>query len=241
MSLQAVSPMPVCSGDAVQSPSRETVSSPSRETCVHVLNPSSSDAAQAERGCLAQTTIAGNQRALAASQKNTVDDASTRRRGRATLPVPVPKKLAGKRVVVKSKPTIIKKDASDGAVSDRRGVPPAEVRRLYVLSQRIHKAIPTITDAQLREYYAQDSVVRNASHTMFKQLTARATTLSEFAGISLVNDVAIDMHQNEYTEEEQLELLSQLRAKLDVLAARAREEKRNDIKCTNKHVEVGHQ
>jgi len=124
----------------------------------------------------------------------------------------------------------MKNHAESGQVENgkptRKGVPPAELQRLYVLAQRVYRAFPAITESQMREFFAADSTIRQESFTMFKQLTARGTTLSEYAGISLVNDVAIDMQQNSYTEDEEMEKLSELRAQLDLLAQRAREEKR---------------
>lgn len=108
----------------------------------------------------------------------------------------------------------------------RRGVPQSALQRLYVLAQRVYRAFPGITEAQMREYYAADTLIREASHTMFKQLTARNTTLSEYAGISLVNDVALALQQNTFTEEEELSMLSELRSKLDLLTERAKEEKK---------------
>jgi hypothetical protein len=140
--------------------------------------------------------------------------------------------LAGKRLL--SKPTTIKPDKPTDAPVPKHGVDPLELERTYVLAQRIYRALPTITEAQLREYFLSQSAMRAASYTMFKQLTARETTVSEFAGISLVNDTTIALRAAEYTEQEQLAILGELKSKLDVLSKQAVLEKKAkaEIKTT---------
>jgi hypothetical protein len=140
--------------------------------------------------------------------------------------------LAGKRLL--SKPTTIKPDKPTDTPVPKHGVDPLELERTYVLAQRIYRALPTITEAQLREYFLSQSAMRAASYTMFKQLTARETTVSEFAGISLVNDTTIALRAAEYTEQEQLAILGELKSKLDVLSKQAVLEKKAkaEIKTT---------
>ena len=107
----------------------------------------------------------------------------------------------------------------------KQSITPAELESTYILAQRMYRALPTITESQLREYFFGNTAMRAASYTMFKQLTARDTTPSEFAGISLVNDTTSDLREHQRTEQEQLAILAELKAKLEVLTKQAKAEK----------------
>jgi hypothetical protein len=138
--------------------------------------------------------------------------AIAKRRGKATATSAGAAQKAGK--AKRGKATTVAQETAEDPMA-RPLIPGVAIRKLFVTSKQMHRSFPTITDAQLREYFFPQHPIQKESNQMYNDLTSKGTSLKAFANIMAINDTVRDLRTHKYSEDEEMSILSDLRKHLE--------------------------
>jgi hypothetical protein len=84
------------------------------------------------------------------------------------------------------------------------------IRALYIQAQQFFRTFPTLTDAQLREYFFREWPKRRSFPQLYKALTSRGTDGKAYGDILRVHSTVTDLQTNDYSPAREEQIVSDM-------------------------------